>query len=165
MDLDDTAKLRMHRAVLGAGGGRYYEGTVDRKELQELSRIRLKEATALLRLGFFHGAFYLAGYAVECGLKACIAKGTRRGEFPDKKRVDSSHSHNLLQLMGIAGLNESCALHASEDPAFRRNWNLVQSWSEQSRYERHRSLESARALLAAVDDRRHGVITWIKQQW
>ena len=59
---------------------------VDRKELQDLSKIRLREAAALLQLGLFDGAFYLAGYAVECGLKACIAKGTRRGEFPDKKR-------------------------------------------------------------------------------
>ena len=137
---------------------------MDRKELQDLSKIRLKEATALVRLGLFDGAFYLAGYAVECALKACIAKGTRRGEFPDKKKVESSHSHNLLQLIKVAGLEEVCDLHAGKDAAFRNNWGFVQSWSEQSRYRRHRP-ESARALLAAVSDRRHGVITWIKQQW
>lgn len=137
---------------------------VDRKELQELSKIRLKEAAALLRLGHFDGAFYLAGYAVECGLKACIAKGTRRGEFPDRKKVESSHSHNLLQLIKVAGLDEACSQHAGRDAVFRSNWDYVQSWSEQSRYRRHRP-ESARALLLAVSDRRHGVITWIKQQW
>jgi HEPN domain-containing protein len=49
---------------------------VDRQDLQELSRVRLKEATALLKLGLFDGAYYLAGYAVECALKACIAKAT-----------------------------------------------------------------------------------------
>lgn len=59
---------------------------MDRKDLQELSKVRLKEATALLKLGLFDGAYYLAGYAVECALKACIAKGTQRGEFPDRKR-------------------------------------------------------------------------------
>ena len=59
---------------------------MDRKDLQTLSRVRLKEATSLLNLGFYDGAYYLAGYAVECALKACIAKGTRRYEFPDKKR-------------------------------------------------------------------------------
>lgn len=137
---------------------------MDRKELQDLSKIRLKEATALLRLGLFDGAFYLAGYAVECALKACIAKGTRRGEFPDKKKVESSHSHNLLQLIKVAGLDGACGLHAGTDAAFRSNWDFVQSWSEQDRYRRHRP-ESARALLAAVSDRRHGVVTWIKQQW
>jgi hypothetical protein len=124
----------------------------------------LTEATALLRLGLFDGAFYLAGYAVECALKACIAKGTRKGEFPDKKKVESSHSHNFLQLIKVAGLDEACLQRAGKDPAFQSNWDFVQSWSEQSRYRRHRQ-ESARALLAAVSDRRHGVITWIKQQW
>jgi len=45
------------------------------------------------------GAYYLAGYAVECALKACIAKKTQRHEFPDKRRVDASHTHNLIQLL------------------------------------------------------------------
>src|SRR5271157_3191242 len=80
---------------------------VDRKDLQELSKGRLKEARALLKLGLFDGAYYLAGYAVECALKACIAKGTGRGEFPDKKKVDSSHSHNLRDLIKVAGLDKA----------------------------------------------------------
>lgn len=73
---------------------------MDRKELQDLSKIRLSEAKTLLQAHLFDSAFYLTGYAVECALKACIAKGTRRFEFPDKKKVESSHSHNLLQLIG-----------------------------------------------------------------
>jgi hypothetical protein len=118
----------------------------------------------LLQLGLFDGAFYLAGYSVECGLKACIAKGTRRGEFPDRKKVESSYSHNLLQLMKVAGLDGECSIHALQNPVFRYNWEYVQSWSEQSRYRRYRR-EEATALLAAVSDRRNGVISWIKQQW
>jgi hypothetical protein len=137
---------------------------VDRKGLQDLSKIRLKEATALLQLRLFDGAYYLAGYSVECALKACIAKGTRRGEFPDKKIVDSSHSHNLLQLITVAKLHKAHDEHAGKNPAFWNNWDVVKRWSEQSRYER-KSEESARELLAAVSDRRHGVIAWIKQQW
>ena len=38
---------------------------MNRKDFQELSRIRLKEAKALLDLGLWDGAYYLAGYAVE----------------------------------------------------------------------------------------------------
>jgi len=49
---------------------------VNRRDLQALSRIRLTEAKALLRLGHYDGAYYLAGYAAECALKACIAKLT-----------------------------------------------------------------------------------------
>jgi HEPN domain-containing protein len=137
---------------------------VDRKDLQALSRVRLKEATALLDLGLFDGAYYLAGYAVECALKACIAKGTQRGEFPDKKKVESSHSHRLGELVKVAGLDESRLERAGQDPDFRTNWEVVEAWSEQSRYRRHRP-ESAQMLLGAVGDRRHGVISWIKLQW
>jgi hypothetical protein len=107
---------------------------VNRKELQDLSTVRRKEASALLQLGLPDGAFYLAGYAVECALKACIAKGTHRGEFPDKKKVESSHSHNLLQLIRVAGLDEACLEQSGKDGDFRNNWDYVQSWFEQSRY-------------------------------
>ena len=118
----------------------------------------------MLQLGLFDGAYYLAGYAVECALKACIAKETRRGEFPDRKTVESRHSHNLSQLIKVAGLDEAYLENAGKDPAFGNNWDFVVTWSEQSRYRRHRP-EAAQALLAAVSDRRHGVIPWIKQQW
>jgi HEPN domain-containing protein len=137
---------------------------MDRKDLQELSRVRLREATALLKAGLFDGAYYLAGYAVECALKACIAKGTRRFEFPDKNRVNSSHSHKLPELIRLAGLSDALVERAGQDPSFRKNWDSIQAWSEQSRYQRN-SHESAQTLLAAVGEKRHGVISWIKLQW
>jgi HEPN domain-containing protein len=79
---------------------------VDRRDLQGLSKVRLKEAWALLDLGLYDGAYYLGGYAVECALKACIAKDTRRHQFPDKTKVDRSYSHVLLQLIKVAGLED-----------------------------------------------------------
>ena len=137
---------------------------MDRRDFQELSKVRLKEATALLKLGLFDGAYYLAGYAVECALKACIAKRTQRYEFPDRKRAESSHSHSLRDLIRVAGLEEARRERADQDPDFRRSWEIVESWSEQSRYSRNIP-ESAQVLLAAVGERRHGVISWIKLQW
>ena len=137
---------------------------VDRKDLQELSKIRLKEATALLQLGLSDGAYYLAGYAVECAIKACIAKDTKRGEFPDKKRVDSSYTHNLRELIKVAGLEEARVRRIRTDIEFRTNWEIIDGWSEQSRYQRH-SPESAQTLLDAIVQRRYGVISWIKLQW
>src|SRR5450759_5245968 len=98
---------------------------MDRRDFQELSKVRLKEAAALLKLELFDGAYYLAGYAVECALKACIAKGTQRGEFPDKKKVDLSHSHDLPQLFKVAGLDKARIEQARKDPDFRMNWDLV----------------------------------------
>jgi HEPN domain-containing protein len=137
---------------------------VDRTDLQELSRIRLKEAKALLKAGMADGAYYLAGYAVECALKACIAKETRRYEFPDKKRVDSSYKHDLAELLKTAKLEKLLAARCAADRIFKDNWETVKSWSEQSRYERL-SLSQAQVLLAAVSDRQHGVVPWIKVHW
>ncbi len=72
------------------------------------------------------GAYYLAGYAVECGLKACIAKQTLRFEFPDKKNVDASHSHDLKALVRIANLEPARVEQAKTDPKFRDYWDIAQ---------------------------------------
>ena len=137
---------------------------MDRKDLQNLSRVRLKEAKALLDLELFDGAYYLAGYAVECAIKACIAKATKRWEFPEKKRVDLSHTHNLKELLKVAGLFDETSTRANNDPDFDKNWETVKTWSEQSRYRRNRA-ESAREILNAVTDKHHGVIAWLKLHW
>ena len=118
----------------------------------------------LLGAGRPDGAYYLAGYAVECALKACIARGTQRHEFPDKKTVDASYTHNLRDLIKVANLELARSEEAKKDPLFRNHWDLVQQWSEHSRYRRH-SPEMAQALVEAIGDRRHGVIAWISRQW
>jgi len=109
---------------------------VTRKELQVLSRIRLREARALAKLGMNDGAYYLAGYSVECALKACIAKATQRHEFPDKKKADLSYTHNLKGLPNVARLR-----YITSDAS------------------------TARVLLEAVGDRNHGVLRWVKLHW
>jgi hypothetical protein len=78
--------------------------------------------------------------------------------------VESSYSHNFRDLIKIAGLEEARLEQLGKDPEFQRNWEVVQTWSEQSRYRRHRP-ESAQALLGAVGDRRHGVLSWVKLKW
>ncbi len=132
--------------------------------MQVLARIRLREARALAKLGLNDGAYYLAGYSVECALKSCIARATRRFEFPDKKKADVSHTHNLRELLKVAGLEDVRFQEAKRDATFRNNWDLVQSWSEQSRYRVVRA-DTARALVEAVGDRNHGVLRWIKRHW
>ena len=139
-------------------------GQANRRDFQDLTRIRLREARALAAGSHFDGAYYLAGYAVECGLKACIAKGTQRYEFPDRQRVERSYSHSLIELVKVADLEEARVDRAKIDALFRSNWDVARNWSEQSRYARHRP-ESAIALLSAVGDRYHGVISWIRLHW
>jgi HEPN domain-containing protein len=42
--------------------------------VQQLARRRLTEAKTLLDAGHYEGAYYLTGYAVELGFKACVCR-------------------------------------------------------------------------------------------
>ena len=61
---------------------------MNRADLQRLARERIADAKVLLRARRWSAAYYLSGYAVECAIKACIARLTRAEEFPDKSFVD-----------------------------------------------------------------------------
>ena len=135
-----------------------------RRDFQTLAAIRLKEAQHLLQQQCWDGAYYLAGYAVECGLKACIAKQTERHEFPDKKRVEESYNHDLWRLLKAARLDEALIRAQSQRPQLAANWQIVGKWSEQSRYQR-RVRSDAEDLLNAIRDRKHGVLRWLKEHW
>jgi len=137
---------------------------MDRKDLRDLSRIRLSEARALLKAGQPDGAYYLAGYAVECALKAGIAKQTQRYEFPEKKRVDASYTHNLKELVKAARLQDELRTATNADATFRRYWAIVELGSAQSRYGTS-SAERAQGLIEALSDRNHGVMKWLKRYW
>ena len=118
----------------------------------------------MFELGLPDGAYYLAGYAVECALKACIAKATVRHEFPDKKRADSSYTHSIRELVRTAGLEDSRREKVLSDAEFRKHWDAIVGWTEHSRYGRH-DQESAEAIMRAVSDPRHGVMSWLKRHW
>jgi len=135
---------------------------MNRNELKELSRIRLEEARALLKNGKYDGAYYLCGYAVECALKACIAKQTKQYDFPDKKTVNDSYTHDLTKLTRTAQLPLEQELESNED--FATNWSVVKEWSEESRYERFGE-KTVHDLYSAVTDIKHGVLQWIRQHW
>ena len=124
--------------------------------------LRLREAKLLLDAGYPDGAYYLAGYSVECALKACIARRTERFEFPEKSRVLSSYEHDISKLLKTAGLDE--VFDEELSPELATNWKIVRRWSVESRYAR-RSRAEAEALLNAVEHRRYGVLRWLKHHW
>ena len=75
---------------------------MNRGDLKNLALTRLKEVEVLLTNRQYSGAYYLSGYVIECALKACIAKQTHEFEFPDKKTVMDSYTHDLEKLVKIA---------------------------------------------------------------
>jgi HEPN domain-containing protein len=137
---------------------------MNRLGLQELARIRLAEARTLLENGHAPGAYYLCGYAVECALKACIARQTREHDFPDKKLANAAHTHKLAELVKLAGLEPELDREIRTSPDFSDNWTVVKDWSEESRYTIKGDKET-RDLLAAITNRTYGVLPWIRRHW
>jgi HEPN domain-containing protein len=129
-----------------------------------LAETRLAEAEVLLGAGTWSGAYYLVGYAVECGLKACIAKSTKQDDFPVKARVIASHTHDLAQLVGVAGIRAELEAESGSDAAFSGYWGVVSQWNEDSRYKLWNETE-ATELVEAVSDADHGVIRWLRSLW
>jgi HEPN domain-containing protein len=138
---------------------------MNRKELQTISRLRVKEAKTLLDNGYPAGAYYLLGYAVECALKACIAKQTQRHDFPDRNKVNQSYTHDLEKLLTLAGLRDDFNDDARSDPILRNNWEIVENWSEQFRYEASVRMLDASSFYSACTSRRNGVLSWLKKRW
>lgn len=79
---------------------------MNRLDLQNLALTRLEEVEVLLKNHKYSGAYYLSGYVIECALKACIAKQTQEFDFPDKKTVMDSYTHDLEKLIKVAKLDK-----------------------------------------------------------
>ncbi len=137
---------------------------MNRADLQKLSEIRIREAKILFKAGEHSGAYYLAGYAVECALKACIAKGVQRYDFPVKSLALKSYVHDLGDLAKLADPNSELAAATRVNPRLDASWDLVKSWTEQSRYS-VRTKNEAEAIINAITRRNDGVLPWIKRRW
>ena len=134
-----------------------------RRDLKNLALTRLKEVEVLLKNRQDSGAYYLSGYVIECALKACIAKQTRQFDFPDKKTVMDSYTHDLEKLVKVAKLDKQLKLRLN-DPDFLTRWSVVKDWSEESRYQKH-NREEAIDIYSAITDPNHGVLQWLQQHW
>lgn len=139
------------------------EPQLTRRDFQRLAELRTREAAALLRTRNPIGSYYLGGYAIECALKACIAKQARRHEFPPKPEfVRKQYSHNLGELLRLADLEQQLENDMKKNRALAQNWAVVRDWNEGSRY--RSSGLSGRDLHDAVAGP-DGVLLWIKQRW
>ncbi len=113
----------------------------------------------------YDGAYYLLGYAVECALKAYIAKQTKRYDFPDKKFVNDIYTHDLNKLLSVSGLESDYRKEIMRTPNFELNWTVVKDWSEQSRYTIGVSRAKAKDFRSAVVSRRTGILPWLQRRW
>jgi hypothetical protein len=135
-----------------------------RIEFQELAEVRLKEAETLLAAGLWDGAYYLAGYAVECGLKACIAKLFKADKFPERSFSDKCYTHDLAKLVELAEIAQARLAEETATPGFALMWSLVLGWKETCRYDRI-TRSSAEELFEAISAPSTGVMRWIRHCW
>jgi HEPN domain-containing protein len=131
------------------------------EELRELAEARLREAETLIEAGHFSGSYYLAGYAVELGLKACISKQFKADTIPERALVDKIYKHDLAQLLELAGLKASLN---SASKRLEENWQVAKNWTSAARYTQFDE-DRAAELLAALTEERDGVMPWIRMQW
>ena len=138
---------------------------MNRRDFQVLAELRLEEAKLLLEAKKYAGAYYLAGYAVECALKACICKRTRRHDYPDKDFANKVYTHKLDPLMIHAGLQKQFDQAREASPELDANWSIARDWDEKARYQHKRKKAEAQAHYDAIADPANGVLSWIKSAW
>ena len=70
---------------------------MNRADLKKLTEMRVEDARSLLTARRYNAARYLAGYAVECALKACVARKTKKYDFVEHGAERAlTHSYDLL---------------------------------------------------------------------
>jgi HEPN domain-containing protein len=143
---------------------------VNRKQLQRIAKERLKDARALLGRKRWAGAYYMSGYAVECGLKSCLLRhlvesSALFGELGYLKKLQDCWTHDLVKLMNLAGLDAAFGLACQANLALAAFWGVVKDWKETSRYVETKPEPDARAMFEAVSHNPDGVFKWIQSRW
>ena len=137
-----------------------------RQELQELARVRLREAEHLYRAGLYDGCVYLCGYVVEFALKARICRVLRLEKYPDAGKFSALFkNHDFELLRRLAGLELSKEL--SKGTQLATNWSTATEWSPERRYTPVGTVnqKTASNVLASIKDRPNGVLTWLSKRW
>lgn len=135
---------------------------MNKTDLEILATIRLQEAQALLSAECYSGAYYLAGYVLECTLKACIAKNVRAFDFPNKHLANECYTHNLANLLRTANLKEALIQREKVNDDFQLNWSIANQWSEEARYRTNIEKQEAIDLLNAITHDSSGILPWLR---
>ena len=140
---------------------------MDWVQWQQLAKRWLIDAKTMLDNHRWSAAYYLAGYAVECGLKACVlVRIVAEPEviFEIKKFSENCWTHNLLDLVKLAGLEPIRVADIAANRALHKNRQAVKDWNERVRFQTA-SHHKAKQLYRAITDNTNGVMQWIRVHW
>jgi HEPN domain-containing protein len=135
-----------------------------RADLRARAQAKLDDAIILLQNRRFSNAYYLAGYAIELGLKACVAAQITAETIPDKEFLKGILNHQFPKLIGLAGLAQALKDEQDRDQVFAANWAIASEWEPDSRYE-DKDAMSTQLFIKAINDPTTGVLRWIKTHW
>lgn len=137
---------------------------ITKADLETLSEARLIDAQELFKAARYSAAYYISGYSIEVGIKACIAKLFQADAIPDKGLVNAVYTHKLDELLGLAGIKERLKTDMDNDPALAAAWGIASKWNEDSRYKIWDQFAAA-SILDAVGNPNHGVLPWLRKHW
>jgi HEPN domain-containing protein len=135
-----------------------------RTDLQAIAETKINDAIYLFERGRTSNAYYLAGYAIEIGLKAVIARTMIAEAIPPKSLIDGIFNHDLKKLLNMAGLIGEQKKQADADVNFSANWAFVAQWTPECRYE-ITDQYNAQFLIEAITNTPSGVLPWIRKYW
>jgi hypothetical protein len=133
---------------------------LSKQHLLDLAAEKLSDAKLLQSNDRPGNAYYLAGYAIELLLKAAISSRFQANTIPDPSWLRDVFSHNLERLAKVALLEDGVKRASDANAEFKARWDIVLEWKETSRYYA-RTQRDADALIAAIDDPKHGVFQWL----
>lgn len=133
-----------------------------RLDLIRLHQQWVDDARILLAAQRYAGAYHAGGIALECALKARIARFTQAEEFPDKKLAQEAWEHDPRRLLALGDL---VRFMDGAPSAVQTNWATVKDWKIDSRYTHTVNPATVGAFLDALDDATDGVITWLRNHF
>jgi HEPN domain-containing protein len=138
---------------------------MNREDLKNLSKTRLKEAKILHKKGQYDGAAYLVGYVLETALKARICR-ILDADYPDSGDLAKVYkTHSFDQLIKLGGIRKRFDIKSLADFNFQNNYSKINGWQDSWRYETGKNKAFVDDLFKALEDKNNGILTWIKKLW
>lgn len=146
-------------------------------DFRALSRAKMSAAKLLLRKGDFNGVIDNVGFSLELALKAVICKKLRLQNYPDslsialtkteKEIINFFKTHDFVTLLLLSGYSVDFSISPSTQRQLAQNWGVLAAWSPDVRYEPvgTYSQTDAQNMLNAANDRRYGVMSYLKKRW
>lgn len=136
-----------------------------RDDFRKLHARYLSDAELLYQSERYDSAYYLAGYSVECLLKAIICKNIQPNEFPPKNTNSTHYIHSIEHLVKTAGLDKELEFDRDRSDKLKNSYLLLKDWDPaELRYNsgpiQRTQIED---FLEAIKDQ-EGFVSWLSKR-